>query len=170
MPPVAARTAVRPLPNGQQGAFCGPAICSRLAPSLRTDETMRVVLVALCTLLIAGGATGADRIYRWTMPDGKVQFGDTPPSSARDIRNFDRKVGTTAPANQAQTEAPQTPQISETDCINKRAQLNTYKNAARLVERDSLGREREFTVAEREMLVKKVQTDLESQCGDAPPE
>ena len=50
----------------------------------------------------------------------------------------------------------------------KRAQLNTFKNAARLVEKDSLGREREFTAAEREQLVARTQSDLVSQCGDAP--
>ena len=132
---------------------------------------MRVVLVALCSLLIAGGAMAADRIYRWTTPDGKVQYGDTPPSGARDIRNFDRKVGTSSAASgEGQSAAPKTPSISETDCVNKRAQLNTYRNAARLVERDSLGREREFTVAERQQLVDKVQADLVAQCGDAPPE
>jgi hypothetical protein len=131
---------------------------------------MRAVLLTLCSLLIAGGASAAgERIYRWTTPDGKVQFGDQPPSGAQDVRNFDRRVGTTAAAEQAQ-DRPPVKTVSETDCINKRAQLNTYKNASRLVERDSLGREREYTVAEREQLVTKVQADLESQCGDAPAE
>ncbi|TDU28147.1 uncharacterized protein DUF4124 [Panacagrimonas perspica] len=131
---------------------------------------MRAVLLTLCSLLIADGASAAgERIYRWTTPDGKVQFGDQPPSGAQDIRNFDRRVGTTAAAEPAQDRPPQKT-VSETDCINKRAQLNTYKNASRLVERDSLGREREYTVAEREQLVAKVQADLESQCGDAPAE
>ncbi len=133
---------------------------------------MRAVLLTLCTLLIAGGASAAgERIYRWTTPEGKVQYGDQPPSGAQDVRNFDRRVGTTAASPSDQAEGrPAAKTISETDCINKRAQLNTYKNASRLVERDSLGREREFTVAEREQLVAKVQADLESQCGDAPAE
>ena len=133
---------------------------------------MRAVLLALCTLLIAGGASAAgERIYRWTGPDGKVYYGDTPPSGARDIRNFDRKVGTSAAGGEtAGASAPSAPTLSETECINKRAQLNTYKNATRLVERDSLGREREFTVAERQQLIDKAQADLESQCGDAPQE
>lgn len=133
---------------------------------------MRAVILALCTLLIAGGAFAAgERIYRWTGPDGKICYGDMPPSSARDLRNFDKKVGTAAAAASGENQgAAPIPAMSESDCINKRAQLNTYKNAVRLVERDSLGREREFTVAEREQLASKVQADLESRCGDPPPE
>jgi hypothetical protein len=130
---------------------------------------MRAVFLVLCTLLVAGGASAADvHVYRWTSPDGKMHYGDLPPPDAHDIRVFDRRVGTTAAgsATAGVQSAPAAPQISEADCTNKRAQLNTYKNATRLVERDSLGREHEFTLAEREQLVTKLQADLDSQCGE----
>jgi hypothetical protein len=130
---------------------------------------MRAVFLALCTLLIASGASAADvHVYRWTSPDGKMHYGDLPPPDAHDIRVFDRRVGTTAanPAAPGAQGTPAVPQISEADCTNKRVQLKTYKNATRLVERDSLGREHEFTLAEREQLVTKLQADLESQCGE----
>lgn len=130
---------------------------------------MRAVLMALSLMLIAGVAH-ADKIYRWTGSDGKVYYGDLPPSGARDIRGFDRRAGTSASATPAETETPDQQAAREVECASKRSQLNTYKNATRLVEKDSLGREREFTAAEREQIVARTQADLESQCGDAPAE
>ena len=134
---------------------------------------MRAVLIALCTLLIIGGASAADeRIYRWTGHDGKVHYGDLPPPGAREVRNFDRKVGTAAPTEPADHAPPSAEKLAEqeAECANKRAQLNTYRNATRLVERDALGREREFTLAEREQIIARTQADLETRCGDAPQE
>jgi hypothetical protein len=130
---------------------------------------MRAALMLICLTLFAG-AVQAEKIYRWTGSDGKAYYGDLPPQGARDIREFDRKVGTTAAAT-AEGDAESRPQqvaASDADCAAKRAQLSTFKNAARLVEKDSLGREREYTAAERDLLVARTQADLESQCGDAP--
>lgn len=129
---------------------------------------MRSLLLML-GLVCAVGSVHAEKIYRWTGPDGKTYFGDVPAEGARDVRPFDRRVGTGAVAPTGTT-APQTVAASEPECANKRAQLSTYKNAVRLVERDSLGREREFTSEEREQLIARAQSELESKCGDQPAE
>lgn len=128
---------------------------------------MRTALVLLGLTLFAG-AVHAEKIYRWTGSDDKVYYGDLPPQGARDVRPFDRKVGTTAAADDYVESRPQQLAASDADCAAKRAQLSTYKNAARLVEKDSLGREREYTAAERDQLVARAQADLQSQCGDEP--
>lgn len=134
---------------------------------------MRAALMTLSLLLLAGLAQADEKIYRWTGADGKVQYGDLPPQGAKNVQKFDQRVGTsaatttTAPPveNEAQT------QTRRADCANKSAQLKTYKTAARLVEKDSLGREREFTTAERQLLIERTQTDLDAQCAEfAPPE
>lgn len=130
---------------------------------------MRAMLAVLGLFVAAQTAHGAagERIYRWTGEDGKTHFGDQPPRDGRVIETVESKLGT-SPALSPTPSAP-VRVASESECTNKRAQLSTYQNATRLVERDSLGREREFTAEEREQLVKKTQQELETQCGKAAP-
>lgn len=136
---------------------------------------MRPVLLVSCTLLVMGVASAAsgDRIYRWKGADGKTHFGDTPPASAQEVRNFDGKVG--GPSNSPPP--PSGPPLTEeqiaardADCVTKREQLKTYRSAVRLVERDALGREHEYTPEERQQLVQRVENDIQTVCGDAPQE
>lgn len=135
---------------------------------------MRAALMALALLVLVGlvPAQASDKIFRWTGADGKSYFGDTPPAGARDVQPFSRKVGTTvaSPEDSGADTAAEESSMSVADCANKRAQLSTYKNATKLVEKDSLGREREYTVEERDLLVKKTQEELETQCGDVASE
>lgn len=137
---------------------------------------MRPVLFASFALLVMIGvasAAGGDRIYRWKGADGKTYFGDTPPSGAQDVRDFEGKFG--GPANP--TAPPPPPPLTEeqiaardADCATKRTQLTTYRSAVRLVERDALGREHEYTPEERQQLVHRVENDIQTVCGDAPQE
>lgn len=129
---------------------------------------MRATLIALALLISASHvpAQASDKVFRWTGADGKSYFGDTPPPGARDVQPFSRKVGTTLVSPETEASESESASVSDADCANKRAQLSTYKNATKLVEKDSLGRERDFTVEEREMLIKKTQDELETQCGD----
>jgi hypothetical protein len=140
---------------------------------------MRLVLLASCTLLVMGVASAAsgDRVYRWKGQDGKVHYGDTPPAGAQEVRPFDSKVG--GPSGSHSAQAPDTAPMQYTeeqiaardaDCANKRTQLKTYRNAARLVERDALGREHEYSVEERQQLVSRTEADIQSLCGDTPQE
>jgi hypothetical protein len=136
---------------------------------------MRLVLLASCTLLVMSIASAAvgDRVYRWKGADGKTYYGDTPPADAQEVRNFDSKYS--GPSNPSDTAAPTQlteEQIAARDagCANKRSQLKSYRNATRLVERDALGREREYTVEERQQLVTKIESEIQSQCGDTPQE
>lgn len=135
---------------------------------------MRLVLLALCTLLVAGVAAAGDRVYRWKGPDGKIYFGDTPPSSAQQVENVDTRFAGRANPSAPPAEAPLTDEqlaARDADCANKLTQLKTYRSATRLIERDALGREREYTPEERQQLVAKTEADIQTQCGDdAPPE
>lgn len=127
---------------------------------------MRAALVLIVLCLFAGSAH-ADKIYRWVGADNKIYFGDTPPLGARDLRPFDRKVGTTAAAPQAaEASSLELTETQAADCTRKRAQLGTYRNATRLVERDSLGREREYSDEEKAKLIELTESDLATQCGD----
>jgi hypothetical protein len=135
---------------------------------------MRLVLLASCTLLVMGVVSAAgDRVYRWKGADGKIYYGDTPPSSAQDVRNIDNKFSGPANASAPPQPLPLTEEqvaAREADCANKRSQLKSYRNATRLIERDALGREREYSLEERQQLVAKVEAEIQTQCGDALPE
>ena len=133
---------------------------------------MRLVLLALCSLLVVGVAAAGDRVYRWKGPDGKIYFGDTPPAGAQDVSSVDMRV----PGRAGPSTPPAPPPMSEeqlaardADCANKRTQLKSYRSATRLIERDALGREREYTPEERQRLVAKVEAELQTQCGDDAP-
>lgn len=130
---------------------------------------MRAVLIALC-LLVAAGPCQAQKIYRWIGADGKVQYGDMPPSTAKDIQPFDKRIGTTAaaPAPAAEVAAPNDEQeiARRQKCTTKMAQLKSFSNAKRLIETDALGREREYTSEERKMLVERTKAEIDSQCAD----
>ena len=134
---------------------------------------MRLVSLAMCTLLMLGSAFAAgDPVYRWKGADGKVHYGDTPPAGAQDVRNFDnrfaRPSGSPAPVPAAATDE----EVAARDaaCATKRGQLKAYRNATQLIERDALGRDREYSPEERKQLIAKVEAEVETQCEGAQPE
>lgn len=120
----------------------------------------------LLGLVLLSGTAHADKIFRWIGTDNKVHFGDTPPPGAREVQPFGRKVGTGAAAP-ADTESDAGTEPSEAqlaDCTRKQSQLETYRKAARLIERDSLGREREYTDDERTQLIAQTEDQMRRQC------
>lgn len=128
---------------------------------------MRAALVALC-LLVAAAPCQAEKIYRWTGADGKVKYGDMPPSTAKDVQSFDKRIGTTTAAPAAAAAAPTDEQevARRQNCTTKAAQLKTFSNATKLIEKDALGREREYTAEERKLLVERTQAEIDAQCAD----
>lgn len=128
---------------------------------------MRAALFALCLLLLAGPSQ-ADKIYRWIGADGKVKYGDMPPSGAKNLQPFDSRVGTITAAPKDAAPAPTDEQEAarREACTTKAAQLSTFRKATKLVEKDALGREREYTAEERKLLVERTQAELDSQCAD----
>lgn len=130
---------------------------------------MRAILALVAAVLVAGAthAASGERIYQWMDSDGKTQFGDLPPADARDVRPMGRKFGNSSAA--APKPAATDVAANQAECANKRKQIETFRNATRLIEKDSLGREKEFTAEERELLIKKTQAELESQCGGVAP-
>ena len=129
---------------------------------------MRTALFALCLLLLAAPSQAQQKIYRWVGADGRVKYGDVPPGNAKDVQPFDRRVGTASSATKAPTPTPTDAQETarRETCTTKAAQLNTYKKAAKLVETDALGREREYTAEERKMLIDRTQAEIDGKCAD----
>lgn len=128
---------------------------------------MRAALIALC-LLLAAGPCQAQKIYRWVGADGKVKYGDMPPSTATDVQPFDKRIGTTTAVPAAAATAATDEQVlaRRQTCTTKAAQLKSFSNATKLIETDALGRKREYTAEERKLLVERTRAELDSQCAD----
>ena len=95
---------------------------------------MRAAILALCLLTICG-TSNAEKIFRWNNADGKTVYGDLPPSGAKNVVQIDRRT-----ARDNKTQAPDASEIAASqidarsaECDQKRSQLETYRNASRLV-------------------------------------
>ncbi|MGQ0699065.1 MAG: DUF4124 domain-containing protein [Panacagrimonas sp.] len=128
---------------------------------------MRLAWMTLSLMLVMPAAH-ADRIYRWVGPDNKVYYGDLPPQGARKLESLASKPGTGSASPTAPAESPEIVVRREADCTEKQAQLDTYLTAARLIEKDQQGQERELSSQERETLVARTRSQIETQCGAAP--
>jgi len=102
----------------------------------------------------------AGQIYRWVDAAGRVHFGDNPQPGAQpvDVRVPGAAIATTP-----------TVRFDPVICESKRKELGSYKTAQRLVERDALGREKEYTGEDRVRLIAKTEQDVAKACTEAPP-
>jgi hypothetical protein len=123
-----------------------------------------------CLLLLAAAAGGAqaEKVYRWTDAQGKAHYSDRPQGRAQLI---DVKPGS----------GPGTPGGAESDspgresagsarnaaeCERRRGQLDTYRRAERIVEKDSLGNEREYGAGDRDKLIRLTEQSMRDACGE----
>lgn len=112
-------------------------------------------------LLILGVTAQAAQVYTWTDEKGRVHYSDKAVPSAKKIEVS--PPGAAQAADAAGTEADKRAQA----CQSKRDLLDNYQKASRVIERDSLGKEKEFTEEERQQLIARVQQQVNEAC--APP-
>jgi hypothetical protein len=129
--------------------------------------TRVLTLLALATL--AGSALAADTVYRWTDANGRLHYSDLPAADAQSVERVNVRTGTKVdepPAN-----AEEAARQKSEKCAAKRAQFTSYSSAVRLVEKDALGREHEYTPQERDDLIAKTQIEIDQLCvGESTPE
>ena len=122
----------------------------------------RPSLAVLVGCLLVCSVVQAEEVWKWVDRNGREHFSDTP-------RDGWTKVDI-APVASAATEPPE-PGSEEAlraeECERKKKQLDTYKNATTIKERDALGRDREYTATERAQLLQMTQTQVEQACSPA---
>lgn len=119
--------------------------------------------LSVLLLLLCSGPLMASAVYKWTDKNGRVHYSDKPVHNAEKVK---AKTGTAAPANpEAETERAK----REAECKQQREQLDVYQSAARLVERDNLGNEREYTAEDKQRLIQRTQEKIKAVCGPLPP-
>ncbi len=126
-----------------------------------TLPTLALVVAALF------GVAEAGQIYKYVDAQGRVHYADQPQPGWK-------RVDVRPPTNSQESEWSE-PGVARgadleraAECARKQEQLKTYRNAARIVERDSLGRDKEYSADERKQLIEKTETEIESLCSSAP--
>jgi glutaredoxin len=70
----------------------------------RTPRTLATAL--LCAMLVALSATTASAQYRWIDANGKVNFGDTPPRDAKEVKPIGNRAASAPPGADSQSSLP----------------------------------------------------------------
>lgn len=113
-------------------------------------------------LLLASTVATAGAVYKWTDKNGRVHYTDKPVLTGEKVQP--------KPGTQATEPSPDEVAKAERDaeCINHKGQLAVYQSAARLLETDSLGREKEFSPEERQKLIEITEQKVKAACGARP--
>ena len=128
---------------------------------------MKITLPGLALILFGVcGVASAQQIFKYVDQQGRVHYADQPqPGWERvDVRaptntEADSRGGLGDGAQQAQSLE------RAVECARKQEQIKTYRTAARIVERDSLGRDKEYNADERQQLIAKTEAQIDDLCG-----
>lgn len=119
--------------------------------------------MSFALFLIATFAAQAGQVYKWTDAKGRVHYGDRPVTANAEKIEIKAPGPAQEPAANGEAAADLVRQ-----CESKREQLKSYETAVRVIEKDSLGKEKEFTEAERQQLIARVRLQIEQSCSGKP--
>jgi len=117
-------------------------------------------IIALSVLLVCAAAT-AGEVYKWKDKDGRIHYGDQPKHEAESVI-VEPSSGSGEPS-----EGEAARLAREAECQKKKAQLESYRRAPSISEIDNLGKQREYTPAEREQYLAMTEKKVAELC--APP-
>lgn len=122
---------------------------------------MRMARVVALGLALAVVPAMAAEVYKWVDPNGRVHYGDQPQPGWK-------RVGVNAPPASSPGSAPPavSGEIDKAACDKKKQELESYQKAARVVERDALGREKEYSAEDRQKLIALAQKEADDVCAD----
>lgn len=119
-------------------------------------------------------AASAGQVYKWVDPNGRVHFSDTPRPgwTAVDLKSAP-SLSADAAAAESSEESPEgestaaRERLRADECKRRKEQLDSYLTANKIVERDALGKEKEYSQEERLQLIEQTQKQVAELCG--PP-
>ena len=113
-------------------------------------------------LVLAATAASAGQVYKWTDSSGKVHFSDKP--VAGESQKVEPKIGT-VPPGQGEPDAALAKHQQE--CAAAKDKLAAYESAAKIVERDALGNERQYSGDDKQKLIDMQRRKVASSCEAA---
>lgn len=120
---------------------------------------MRLLIVV--PMLLACAVASAAEVYKWKDKDGRVHYGDRPKQGAQSV------IVTPASGSGVPSEAEGNRQAREAECQTTRAKYEAYRRAPSISEIDNLGKQREYTPAEREQFLAMTERKVAELCN--PP-
>lgn len=104
----------------------------------------------------------AGPVYKWVDAAGRFHFSDTPqPGWTRVDAGRVNTVTAEVPADDGQGEAERAAQ-----CKQKQDTLASFRNSSKVIERDALGVEREYTPEQRQKLIDLTERQVREACGE----
>lgn len=121
-----------------------------------------VIALALCSL----GVSAAE-VYKWKDANGRTHYGDRPTQNAEKITVKPGSGEDPANADKArkELEALKMQSTKYASCQQKREQIETWKSASKIIEKDGLGREKEYSNDEKQLLLQRAQSTYEKECA-----
>jgi hypothetical protein len=119
-------------------------------------------IIALSVLLVCSLAS-AGEVYKWKDKDGRIHYGDRP----KDIQAAPVLINPDAGGTSNEQFA--SIQARDAECAKRTAQLENYRRAPSISEVDNLGKQREYSAAEREQFLAMQQQKVDSVCSPPPP-
>lgn len=128
------------------------------------NRYLKAGVLALGAALLSAAAS-AGPVYKWVDPAGHFHFSDTPQPGWKRVE--------VRSANAATSEIPQIAGgVDDTqralDCKQKRDTLAGYRKASKIVERDALGQEREYSDEQKNQLIARAEQQAQNACADVP--
>lgn len=125
---------------------------------------MRKLILAL---LLLTGAVSAAEVYKWTDDKGRVHYGDRPHQSAEKLNVKPGSGGGVASVEQARKELEALKMQDEkyARCKQRKEQLDVWKKSARIVERDNLGKEKEYSAEDKQRLIQTTEAAISRECA-----
>jgi hypothetical protein len=142
---------------------------------------MAVKPILMSVLLLAAFGAGAGQIYKWVDAQGRYHYGDQPQPGWTPVEV--KPIGGPAPERDTPTDAAPQPttatgtkpgaddsaareKLRAEECQRRKEQLDTYRRAPKIVERNQLGEEREFSEEQRLKLIEQTQRQVKELCGE----
>lgn len=119
--------------------------------------------------LIASGAVGAGQIYKWVDPSGGIHYGDQPQPGWKPVDVNPLPAGDAAApvaSGESGDEGAAAAERRAAECQRRKEQLASYRNASNIVERDSLGNERQYNEEDRLKLIEMTERQVRELCGE----
>ena len=123
---------------------------------------MRSIIVLLAVLACAAASAG--EVYKWKDKDGRVHYGDKPKEGEAQAVTVESSSGTGDPSKAGAEQASR-----DGECKTKKQQLEAWRRAPSLSEIDSLGKQREYSAAEREQFLAMTQQKVDGLCAPKAP-
>lgn len=125
---------------------------------------MRMARVMALGLALAMAPAMAAQVYKWVDAGGRIHYGDQPQPGWKRV-DVNAPPASPAPGAASVQYGP----VDKVACEQKRKDLESYQQAARLVERDALGREKEYSPEDRKKLIELTQKQADDTCSGRVP-